>query len=256
MGWELTIDGDVETLRWLVRTTSTATLRIKATGASHRLEWDGLEAVDDVREVTAAALRHLGHLSGLGSVLLRREAALRLVDTSFRRADGGRDVYVTIHDAVRFGATLTGQLSVMGPDGVPKAAEEQNPLPRLLSLAETDEDVAKVLRLAGGDLSDWSALFRLYEVVAAAAGGPDALAELTGASKAQLSIFAKSANSPALSGDAARHGVQRGSLPRRGMSLSDAKRIDCRHQPRLAVYASRRRVRSRMRVGASCRPRR
>lgn len=227
MGWELTIDGDPVALRWLVRGTSQVSPRMVVVDTAHRLEWDGLEVLshEHHHEVEVTALQHLVRLAGLASVLLCRHAALRLVDVSFRRPDGGRNSFVALHESIRFSATVEAELTVLGPDGQPKPVPHADPIPRLLELSATDATLAKVLRLSSGELDDWAALYRLYEVLQDATGGPAALATLSGISREQLKVFTGTANSPALSGDASRHGVQSGSAPSKAMPLPEAVQL-------------------------------
>lgn len=225
MSWELTIDGDAMALRWLVRGTAHVSPRIILADTTHRLECDGLEDLTDANEVEAAALQHLTSLAGLSSVLLCRHAQLRLIDIAYRRPDGKRNVFVSVHEVIRISATVEAELTVRGPDGQPKRVVYADPIPRLIELSATDDTVAKVLRLSSGELDDWSALYRLFEVLQHAAGGPVQLAAVSGTTREQLKIFTGTANSPALSGDASRHGVQSGSAPAKAMPLPEAVQL-------------------------------
>jgi len=209
MGWELTVECDATAMGWLVRNAPQMSPRVVAVGEACRLEWDGFESfgAELHNEVQAAAQQHLASLSGLASVLLSRY------------------VFVSLVDSILVTTTIDAELTVVGPDGEPKPVQSFDPIPKLQSLTHSDDTVAKVLRLASGDLHDWAALYRLYEVLVDAADGTDALVALSGVSKASLSLFTRSANSPQLTGDASRHGVQRGTAPARAMPLSEAVRM-------------------------------
>lgn len=227
MGWELTIDGDTVALRWLVRGTAQVSPRVIVVDTAHRLEWDGLDAktLEHHNEVEAAALQHLVSLAGLASMLLCRHSALRLIDVAFRGPGGNRNIFVAVRDSIRISGTVEAELTVLGPDGQPRQVPSEDPIPRLVELSATDATVAKVLRLSSGDLDDWAALYRLFEVLQDAAGGPAELAVLSGTTREQLKVFTATANSPALSGDASRHGVQSGSPPSKAMLLPDAVQL-------------------------------
>ena len=227
MGWEFTIDGDMMALRWLVRGTAQVSPRVIAADSAYRLEWEGLDALPQGSHdaIESTALQHLKSLAGLASVLLCRHATLQLIDVAFRRPDGGRNVLVNAHDSIRVSATVEAELTVLGPDGQPKQVSSFDPIPRLVELSATDATVAKLLNLSSGDLEDWTALYRLYEILGDAAGGPRALALLAGVPAEKLKIFTGTANSPALSGETSRHGVQTGSLPSKVMSLSEAVQL-------------------------------
>lgn len=227
MGWELTVNGDAAALRWLVRSTALESPRIIAVDDAYRLEWSGLDALglEHHNEVEPAALQHLVPLAGLASVLLLRHAELRLIDVAFRRPDGGRNVFVSVYESLRISATAEAELTVLGSDGQPKPVPAFDPIPKLLALAATDDTVAKVLRLSSGDLQNWTALYRLYEVLQDTTGGPAGLAVLSGVSREQLKVFTGTANSPALSGDGSRHGIQNGSVPSKTMALPEAVQL-------------------------------
>ena len=224
MGWELAIDGDATALGWLARGTANASPRVIVVEPMHRLEWDGLEmlGLEQHDEVEAGALQHLVSLAGMASVLLCRHANLRLVDVAFRRLDGGRNTFISVRDTIHASVTVDANLTVRGPDGKPKLVPQFDPIPKLVLLAATDPTVAKVLRLSSGDLENWAALYRLYEVLQDATGGSAELAALGGICREKLKVFAGTANSPALSGDASRHGVQNGSVPSKAMPLPEA----------------------------------
>jgi hypothetical protein len=227
MAWELTIDGDLVALRWIVRGSSEASPRVVEVETRHRLEWDGLDELGSEfhDEVVAVALQHLSALDGIASVLLCRHAQLNLTDIAFRRPDGGRIVFCSVQDALAISVSVDAELTVTGPDGQAKPATPNDPIQNLITLAEIDETVAKVLRLSRSDLQDWPALYRLFEVLQAAEGGPAKLASLGGVTRQQLQSFTATANSPALTGDASRHGVQSGSPPSRAISLPEAVQL-------------------------------
>ncbi|WP_298856220.1 hypothetical protein [uncultured Aquimonas sp.] len=227
MPWELTIDGDLAALRWVARGTSEVSPRVVEVETLHRLEWDGLDKLGPELhdEVVAVALQHLSALDGVASVLLCRHSQFHLIDVAFRRPDGGRIVFCSVQDALAISVSVDAELTVTGADGQTKRATTHDPIHRLIALAEIDETVAKVLRLSRSDLQDWPALYRLYEVLLAAEGGPAKLASLGGVTRQQLQSFAATANSPALTGDASRHGVQSGSPPSRAISMPEAVQL-------------------------------
>jgi hypothetical protein len=109
---------------------------------------------------------------------------------------------------------------VTGPDGHPKP-DPPSPWPARLALAETNPEVGKVVKLlGGGEKLDWYALFKVYELVDNAVGGEQQMRQNGWATSTQQSAFRASANLEKVSGDAARHAVDKGAgAPKETMTI-------------------------------------
>ena len=95
----------------------------------------------------------------------------------------------------------------------------------MIALAVTDDAVAKVLRLRGIYEQTWSDLYRLYEVVAADAGGLKEIVSRGWSSKGKIDSFKHTANHPDASGDSARHGHLNTLPPPVPMPINEAESL-------------------------------
>jgi hypothetical protein len=95
-------------------------------------------------------------------------------------------------------------------DGVPAPAPPPKG-PRYLKLAQQDPDVADALRVLGqpGPL-DWYDIYKTWEIVGNAIGGPKQVAAHGWATEADINRLTASANHPGISGDDARHARMKG----------------------------------------------
>lgn len=96
-------------------------------------------------------------------------------------------------------------------------------LPNFVLLATQDKNVAAVLNyLSAGD-NEIATLYKVYETIDSDVGGEKRIRDNGWASRNQIELFRRTANSPNAMGDKARHGVQKYQPPKNPMSLSEAK---------------------------------
>jgi hypothetical protein len=86
--------------------------------------------------------------------------------------------------------------------------------PLWLVVAATDGEAADALRFLGAKIPDFVALYKVYEVIRASIGSGRQLVSRGWATTREVDAFTLSANHPAVSGDAARHGRQSGAPPK------------------------------------------
>jgi len=112
---------------------------------------------------------------------------------------------------------------VLGPDGQPRP-DPPSPWPDRLALAETNPDVARVLEILGrGDALDWYNLYKVYEIVRDAIK-PEELHKLGWTTKKREGAFTGSANLYSVSGNEARHAVDKsGDPPKETMTQSEGR---------------------------------
>lgn len=97
---------------------------------------------------------------------------------------------------------------------------------RYAQVAKTHPDVAEVLAIlgAGEDHLNWrDHLYRVFEIIRHNVGGHDALIAKGWNSREDISAFTVSANSPRVSGEAARHARLNGGVPKRAMGLDEGR---------------------------------
>ena len=96
--------------------------------------------------------------------------------------------------------------------------------PRYAKLAEQDSDVADALRVLGQpDPLDWYDIYKVWEIVENAVGGPRQVEQRGWATKADIDRLTASANHPGISGDDARHARMKGTPgANRSMTMNEA----------------------------------
>lgn len=92
-------------------------------------------------------------------------------------------------------------------------------------MGDHNPDVAKVLRLLGMcRVGDYTALFRVFEVIFEDVGGEARLIQNGWTSRTQIARFKHSCQHPLVAGDNARHGVQSNDPPSNPMHPAEADR--------------------------------
>lgn len=110
-----------------------------------------------------------------------------------------------------------------GPDGQPLPSPPSR-WPQRLALVETNQHVARVLKILGRDENpDWYDLYKVHEIIRHDIL-PRKIHRLGWATKSQDRAFTASADRYDVSGEAARHAVDRHSEPpRHTMTISDGR---------------------------------
>jgi len=173
-------------------------------------------------EVRSAAQIEIARLSG--TLALEGQAMnepLRIGAVHCIDEQGRSQTFVTCSVSVRLSASA--QVVVLDADGnLVVEPEMGRRLVRLRSLLQADEKVTKVSRLIQKpDFKTWPGLYRVFEVIFSDLGGSRGMQDLASASS--ISRFKRSANHPAVAGDAARHGHSEEEPPPRPMMLSEAE---------------------------------
>lgn len=138
--------------------------------------------------------------------------------------DNGRAHAVVLVDSIEIRSRVGSP--VLTTEG---AATPQSPPPtegpRALASAAANPAVAAVLRLLGRGPLDWVNLYRILDHIARSAGGIDGIASAGWASKPDLKLFKRTANSHGAVGDDARHGDLGQRAPKVPMSLPNAQAL-------------------------------
>jgi hypothetical protein len=183
------------------------------------------EPVADAQAVFQEAEGIIISLSGIARLLLAAEAPLTIGGVTEVRANGTRVNYV---QPATGGATLGPSIASTVATRLGGVVEEHRPSdrsPAWLRRAIADPEVARALRLRdAGDMS-WTDLYRLFEIVRAAAGGEEVVRARGWATRSELDRFGHSANSVTAAGDEARHGIERTQPPRKPMTLAEARTL-------------------------------
>lgn len=97
-------------------------------------------------------------------------------------------------------------------------------IPLYLQLSEIDENVAKVLRLWERNRLSWTDLYRIYEVIEHDIS-ENYIMSKGWASKSDIKLFRRTANSVAVAGDEARHGKKTGEPPKNPMAKKEGREL-------------------------------
>ncbi len=224
MTWEFEITGDPWVLGQLSEALQSEDIKIVKQNGLFKLVgrvFDGIDSNDKARKT---AEEQLGRISGLAFLNLQLKAPLQVKSVASLDDEGhAKSCFITSP-----AATIDTYLSlvVTDPQGnVISRSPSPDSIHASLNLAGSDKNVDKVLRLLGSGDFGWVNLYRIYEVVAADAGGEHALEKKRWVDPKDLDLFHHTANSPQAAGDSARHGKPAGSPPRQPMSLSEAQAL-------------------------------
>jgi hypothetical protein len=182
------------------------------------VEWSGLQDSDgQIDLVSADAL--IKRINGVGRAIDQGFRPVRL-QGRYTAPDGSTSLVFSGDTAeVRLKA-WAGTVMVNGitaPEPPPRG-------PLYVKLSGLDPDVADALRVLGQpDSLDWYDIYKVWEIIAHAAGGRQQVITRGWATNADIDRLTASANHPGISGDEARHARMPGTPePARTMTISEA----------------------------------
>lgn len=225
MVWNAELEGDLPDLQAMANTfgEDDPTVRVGADD-NYVLESSTFVAFEDAAGVKAEAERRLELMNG---AMRAFDANAGLVRLTGRLWDSGTPhvVVVPITAHARATATVVG-VAVATVDGHP-IDPPPPPARGWFALAESNPNVADVLRLRATGALDWANLFKMVEIikwdVKGARTGSKEIVSRGWATPTQLSAFGASANREDVSGDAARHARLPGDVPTNVMTLDEGQ---------------------------------
>jgi len=164
-------------------------------------------------------------LSGMSRLLLQSAERLTVSNVTEVRSDGTRNIFVQLEPAVLNISAGLGSIEVTHADGRVEEHRPSDPAPNWLAKASRNPAVARALRLRDAGSLSWADLYRLYEVIEEGAGGEGAIVAAGWSTRGLLRRFKHSANSVAVAGDQARHGVESTESPANGVTLGEARAL-------------------------------
>jgi hypothetical protein len=223
-GWWVRLAGEEADLGFLSELFTQPSLRVISRAGGTYLRSDRLEPLADASDVRSQAINLLRIANG----------AARLERPTFRPAvvdvvtvvseAGAAQHFIELADsAMRITDSVT--VTVRDADGtvVTVATSPQPHAQEWVALASQADEVAQALRLLSQEDISWASLYHLYEIVLGDVGR--ALHDNGWATRAEVERFARTANSPAVLGEHARHGRQRGEPPHNPMSLDESREL-------------------------------
>jgi hypothetical protein len=222
MSWEIRVNGPTAVLNELAHQFhDDPSIVLEAEGAL--LRSSVLDRLTDNRAVQVEAERIVRSLSSITRLLLQDRGALRVANVTQVRWDGSRHYFLHAEPGVYKIHGGIASMTVTRSDGTVQGHCASDPAPKWLDKAVSDPSVERALRLRDHDELSWSDWYRLFEAVEAGVGGEDVIIRAGWASKSQLRRFKHSANSVAVAGDGARHGVELSQPPSNPMSLEESR---------------------------------
>jgi hypothetical protein len=179
----------------------------------------------EANAVRARAEEIVEALSGMSRLLLQSAERLTVSNVTEVSADGARNIFVQLEPAVLNMSAGLGSIAVTHADGSVEEHRPSDPAPNWLAKALRNPAAARALRLRNAGSLSWADLYRLYEVIEEGAGGEDVIVAAGWSSRGLLRRFKHSANSVAVAGDQARHGVEPTQSPTNAVTLGEARAL-------------------------------
>ena len=226
--WEVELLGDERDLEHLAAHFNDANWHIYKDATSGqiymRLQPYAVDVTADA--VKSAARESVQELSGILKLIRQSRRPLNAGPLAQLQPDGSRCQILHAADAIEITAQL-GVPTVFITDENGNLLQQPPAPPATLKLAnlmKNNSALAKAVRLnAASDTDTWGGLYKIMEVVKVAVGGESILCKKGWTSQRQLKRFTVSANHPAISGDASRHGAMQGTPPSNPMLLMEAQ---------------------------------
>lgn len=224
MSWEVDIGGDAFDLKTLSESFTGDAIRIRQVESKFRLEWAELQSLAKPEDVANEASRLLQLITGAARLSLGLRTPLRVDGVARRLPAGNREVFVHLTSEIAVRGMLSATIGNLKGDGTVIHVRPADSLVGWLRLAGSSAAVSLALQLLSSEL-DWVAMYKLLEIVERDLGGRPRLLDRGWATSNQLTIFDRTANSVAASGDASRHGVEKSDPPSKPMTLEVARTL-------------------------------
>lgn len=219
MDWEVRLDGDSDALQMLADLTQRPEIAVAHSERGYVLRGTRFANLTDASRVRQAAIEITRVLSGLLRLQIGATQELAVGAVFRLRNDGPADTFIGMKPAVLHVQALPTSIQVTLADGTTETHAPADAIPDFLAVALECDSVAKAMRLWERAEPSWGDLYRIFEVIEEEAGG-----RITSewSTRSDVERFTRSANSPAASGEASRHGRERYAPPRNTITLAEA----------------------------------
>lgn len=221
--WEVQLNGEALDLQELSKSLVEDKLRVFEKNGQYFLESNRFGSLTNHEEIDSLATDILKLLTGAIRLSLGGRTPLKVANIARVRPDGGRDVFVTLSDTLHLKGTIS--IEITRSDGTKEVTHPAHSVPGWIELGLRDQNVAKTLRLYGGDEQDWVSLYRLYEVIENDIGSLKKIENNGWATEKSIRNFKHTANSPSSVGDASRHGKESTTPPPYPMDIGEARAL-------------------------------
>lgn len=217
MAWQVQLKGNGLDLLELSKCLTDPALKIRKSGGNYVLESIRFDSIHDSELVSELSHRLLALIYGAGRLAFGIERRITIGGIVELR-EGKRIFHESLRDALEIRATMS--VEITRGDGTVEIRLPADNVAGWVSLAESDERVAKVLRLIGPGITSFAELYKVFEVIADDVGGR--IWDEKWASKDDVRRFKHTANSPGALGDDARHGAEHTTPPVNPMPWHEA----------------------------------
>lgn len=223
MDWEVQIAGDETDLTELSKCLTDDEACVEVRNGHFFLRSTRFNNLGTSEEVAYVSTDILSLLTGSARLVLGGKTPITVANIARIREDGGRDIFITISETMHARDFIG--IEIHSPDGSIEVFHPAHEVPEWVRLGFLDAQVAKALRLFGVSEHDWVSLYRLYEVIEQDVGGVEKIVNKKWATNSSIKRFKHTANSPASTGDASRHGKESTSPPKHPMELGEARAL-------------------------------
>jgi len=223
MEWEVRVTGSKVVLGQLFDVLKDREPRLVRDGETFVLRATEFRSLADSGSVLARAKKIVEVLSGFARLELQSVESLEVSSVTRLRADGLRDYFL---DAEPGRYRVTGvpiSIVVQRADGTAEGRKPAEGIAIWFPKAVLDPAMSQALRLRDSADLSWTDLYRIFEVIQAGLGDESGSVARGWATPDTVRRFRHSANSVAVAGDRARHGVERTEPPARPMTIDEAR---------------------------------
>ena len=218
--WRVRVEGASRSLAMLSQFTPTF-VKIVADHAETYLESQRFDEAQESGDVLLAAGELLETVNLVARLHLDDWHPVACDAIVEARSDGSRHVFKHLTASISVSASMTAIPTVLRSDGsVEEGLPQYGPE---VEVVTANAPLREALQLF--ENPTWGNLYKTYEVIANALGGPTEIQRRGWATRKQLQQFKHTAQSPSSIGSAARHAVERTAPPSTPMSHSAAKSL-------------------------------
>jgi len=223
MTWKVRIIGDARDLEELQKSFVNSNISISKETDGFYLTSDSFNNCSNHNNVLEIASSILPVINGASKLALGGNIQIKESGVIKENRDGTQQVFMAVSDSLTIRDSFV--LKIIDNEG--QLIQEIHPadeVPNWVTIGLQDSSVEKVFRLYGQGL-DWVGLYRIYEVIECDVNGMDTIIKNGWASKRSIKVFKRTANSPSIIGDDARHGKEPSQPPVKPMLFSEARNL-------------------------------
>jgi hypothetical protein len=219
-GWWARLHGEQLDLQALLTSVALEGLQIRRRDDQYYLHSDDFDGIDASEAVERRAEEIVRVLNGAAQIHYGTHRPVRVGGVVSVTETGAMNAFVHLSGSIMARGRLSATLSVGGAPVAPTGPTE---VQQFTVAGLADEDAERALRIFGRDDVDWRDLYFIFEIVEASVGG--AMYDKGWATRAEVSRFTHTANSPTALADEARHGHERAQPPADPMTFEDASEL-------------------------------